>query len=446
MTALIGFNLFKELLQSIPVMLYYAFFGLLRQKVPIRRKRFFAACGINFAAHAAILLLFQQGVMRYVITFAELVIAVRILWGHLKRTTFWFTFFFAMVLEVLLECIPSVLYQAICKETVVTVEWMGKSAMFLRPETLPVLLVLTYLIPAPLMLIAFFKKKPTIARKPAPWTYLVRFALVFLLIVAILMLYGDEFDNITWNGVSFLKENLLRLILYGIGVALLIFYGWQDIRQYRLLRQNEALIEQNGAYQRVLESTREFRHNVSNMIYGLEGVVLSGNAEALNAYYQEMVHRCALINEENAVSINRLSDASLAALLLRKLDAAREREIPVYLTVHPGFRFNALPAHVLCEILGNLLDNALEAAEKAEAPEVVITLDSSPEYDEILIANTFSKDANLSFLTGEAVSSKENHRATGLQSVRRILKRQSGVCMNQYLQGRFIETSLCSYK
>ena len=182
------------------------------------------------------------------------------------------------------------------------------------------------------------------------------------------------------------------------------------------------------------------------MIYGLEGVILTGDVAQIEEYYSEMAKRCALINNENAVALNRLNDAALTALILRKLGDAQERAIPFFLTVDSGFSFTGLATHTLCEVMGNLLDNAIEAAGKSESPQVELTLRSTDAYDEILLSNTYSENADLSFLTGEAISSKPGHRATGLASAKRLVKRNSNVCLNQYRQSRFIETSLCEYR
>ena len=98
------------------------------------------------------------------------------------------------------------------------------------------------------------------------------------------------------------------------------------------------------------------------------------------------------------------------------------------------------------EVLGNLLDNALEATRKADDPRVNLTFHSTDEYDELLLDNTYSPDADLSFLAGEPVSSKSGHQATGLVSVSKQMKAYPSICFNQYLRGRYVETSLCEYK
>lgn len=235
-------------------------------------------------------------------------------------------------------------------------------------------------------------------------------------------------------------------MIYILGAVLLLFYGIQDIRQYKLHVRNQSLLDKNAAYQRVIDSTREFRHNMANMIYGLEGIILTHDMEKIERYYADMSRRCALINNENAVALNRLADASLTALILRKLDVAEEKQILFYLNVDSDFSFDSLPSQRLCETMGNLMDNALEAAARSASPQVNLTLRSTPEYDEILLDNTYSKASDLSFLSGAAKSSKAGHQAVGLASVRRLLAKYPNACFNQYVQGRYIETSLCEYK
>ena len=245
----------------------------------------------------------------------------------------------------------------------------------------------------------------------------------------------------------FLTICMLRILL-GIPLRrlLLLFYGIQDIRQYKLHVRNQSLLDKNAAYQRVIDSTREFRHNMANMIYGLEGIILTHDMEKIERYYADMSRRCALINNENAVALNRLTDASLTALILRKLDVAEEKQILFYLNVDSNFSFDSLPSQRLCETMGNLMDNALEAAARSASPQVNLMLRSTPEYDEILLDNTYSKASDLSFLSGAAKSSKAGHQAVGLASVRRLLAKYPNACFNQYVQGRYIETSLCEYK
>ena len=186
---------------------------------------------------------------------------------------------------------------------------------------------------------------------------------------------------------------------------------------------------------------------MANLPYGLEGVILTRDIAQIEAYYADMACRCARINNENATAINRLGVPALAALLLRKMDDAAEKGVPFYLSASEGFSFSALPAAALCEALGNLIDNALEAAARSSSPRVDLMLRGGEGYDEIVVSNTYADDADLRFLSETPCSSKPGHQAAGLEPVRRIAaKRFRPICFNQFVRGRYIESSLCAYK
>lgn len=453
-TSLLIWNLARSLYGSVVTVLFYAWFGYLRRRCPFKPGRVAIGVCINFSIHCIVRLFLRLQFASYMLTGAGLIAMTKLIWPSLKGSRYWFTFFFAFILAVLTEFAATLLYAVVYPHPEIQSALFGREITLFRPESYPALCLLTVSIMlGPLaiaQLVQNAKRKPKAIRHT--WAYLMRFSLVLLLVFTVMILYGRDFDAQLFLSVESLeasetlKRNLPLNIVYGFTVALLMFYGWQDIQQYRLRRRNQTLIDQNAAYQRVIDSTREFRHNIANMIYGLEGVILTGDVAQIEEYYSEMAKRCALINNENAVALNRLNDAALTALILRKLGDAQERAIPFFLTVDSGFAFTGLATHTLCEVMGNLLDNAIEAAGKSESPQVELTLRSTDAYDEILLSNTYSENADLSFLTGEAISSKPGHRATGLASAKRLVKRNSNVCLNQYRQSRFIETSLCEYR
>ena len=450
MNAMLLSFLLREFLVSIPTVLFYGLFGAIRTKCSIRFWRVVACVFINTGIHAVTRFFLASQPISYVITLLEILLCTRILWANVRGTNYWFTFFFSLIAEVAIEVPTMLAFMAICPDAMRQRMLYGHEVTIFRLSTLPLLfLVSMFIMVVPLVLMLYLRKSNVQAPRPdAAWIHLLRFALVMAIMIALLVFYGHVTDSLVLarmkdtNALKALIEHLPLIAVFLLAAILLGFYGWQDMRQYRLLRRNQNLIEQNEAYQRVLTSTREFRHNIANMLYGLEGVILTGEVDEIQKYYSEMAKRCMLINNDNAVALNRVADASLMALLLHKLDAAREKGVPFYLTVDSGFKFVGLPSHTLCEIMGNLLDNSLEAAEKAEAPEVHLTLRSTHEYSEILLSNTCSSNADLSFLTTTPVSSKPNHRATGLTSVKRLLSHHKNVHLNQYQQSRFIETSL----
>ena len=453
-TTLLVMSLAREVYASLITIIFYAWFARLRYNWPMRVRRILICTGINFLVHAYTRFFVPREVVSYLITAVDLIVVTRILWYPHRGFAYWTAFFFAFCCATVQELCVALLYTALSPHPEVILQFMGRDLYMLDPRTIPALFLATavaMLVP-PFVVQCFKKPLKSEHKRQRGWVYFVRFGLILVLLFTVLVIYGQRMDMLLYTEVGsdtplrLMLLNLPEILVYMLGVVLLLFYGFQDIQQYKLHLRNQTLLDKNIAYQRVIDSTREFRHNIANMIYGLEGIILTRDMEKIERYYAEMSHRCALINNENAVALNRLTDASLTALILRKLDIAEEKQILFYLNVDSGFTFDSLPSHRLCEAMGNLMDNALEAAQQSTSPQINLMLRSTPEYDEILLDNTYSEASDLSFLSGDAKSSKEGHQAIGISSVRKILAKYPNACFNMYVQGRYIEASLCEYK
>ena len=449
-TTLLMISIARELFNSALIVVFYAWFARLRDQCPMRIGRILIGVGINFALHLYTRFFAPGEMVSYLLTAVDLCIVTRILWYPRRGFAYWTMFFFAFCTATILELCVALLYTALFPHPEVILKFAGRDLNVLDPRTMPALFLLGIVgMFAPLLVVQCFKRPPKREYRPQRgWVYIARFSLILVVLIALMIICGQHMDTLLYTETMVLRKllaNMPEILLYVLGVVLLLFYGFQDIQQYKLHMRNQTLVDQNIAYQRVIDSTREFRHNIANMIYGLEGVILTHDMERIEQYYAEMTHRCALINNENAVALNRLTDASLTALILRKLDYAQKKQILFYLNVDSGFSFDCLPSHRLCEALGNLLDNALEAAQKSVSPQVNLMLRSTPEYDEILLDNTYAQSADLSFLSGDAKSTKAGHQAIGLASTRKILAKYPNACFNMFIQGRFIEVSLCQY-
>ena len=445
--------LFRDFVSNSIVVLYYTFFGYVWVHAALERRRIGLCMLIAFTVHVLTRFTLGTSTLTYIATGLMLFTISRILWRPLRGFRFWICFLFCAASEFLLEFLSIAVYLHIYPDSVIV--YIGKVQNYTsHPATLPVLFLLLILFYSTPLLVSkyFLDQRNRKTAKGSSRKYLLRLIALIALVVVLMVLFAHNYDNLMHSErpheavETTVRNNIPFFLVNFIALALLLFYCWQNIQQYLLYLNNQSLQDKNDAYQRVLDGTREFRHNISNMLYGFEGVIMSEDIGAIKNYYNEMAKRCLLTNNENADALNHIKNPALTALLLRKLDLAAGQEIPFYLNADPNFDFNGLPSARLVEILGVLIDNAVEAAAKAHAPRVNVTLASAPGYDEILISNTYAEGADLSFLAGDAVSSKPGHRATGLASVRKALQRYPDVCFNQYPQGRYIETSLCDYK
>ncbi|MBQ3484501.1 MAG: GHKL domain-containing protein [Clostridia bacterium] len=237
-----------------------------------------------------------------------------------------------------------------------------------------------------------------------------------------------------------LPDFIVIALLLGIGITYVI----QDIRHFRQLQENNTLLYQQSLQQLLLQETRVFRHNIANMLYGLQGLLLRDNLDELNAYYKHMVEACQVINNDNVVALKRIPSVAISSLLLNKVQEANAKGIPFYITVEDDVHWHALSDVDMTVVLGCLLDNALEAAQEASAPHVSFEARNAGKALSLTIRNTY-RDGEPPIFTVPMPSTKPDHNGLGLASVRKLLHKSRKTLFNIYPTGRYVEASIICY-
>ena len=236
-------------------------------------------------------------------------------------------------------------------------------------------------------------------------------------------------------------------LLFGVAAtvtAVCLAHLAQDVRYLSLRRRHETLTRNKQINDALVEDMRQFRGQMIALVDGLGDVLATGAPEAQRAYYDRMARQCARLNHENVLALQRLNEPALATLLLHKLERARQLDLPMYLqlTGSPAFG-RRVPSAVLCQAVGVLVDNAIEAAAESGYPRVSVEIAEILRGVEINVLNTYPEDFDARrFLEGETPSSKGEGRGSGLASLEAMCRRYPCMQLNRYVQGRFVECSL----
>ncbi len=239
-----------------------------------------------------------------------------------------------------------------------------------------------------------------------------------------------------------------------IGLLLLIAgsYVIQDIRYVAQKRENMVLLSQRETQDVLLHETRFFRHNIANLLYGLQGTILSRDFDAIDKYYRRMVDICAMINNENVIALRRIPCLPVGTLLLNKIKQANDENVPFYISTDEKLQWRGLRNEDMCQVIGVLIDNALEATRECHAPYMSLELHNVRDGMELIVRNTFSETAPPAFLEAAenggtasfpaAPTTKPGHEGLGLSSIGHILQNDHRVVFNIYRQGRYVEASM----
>ena len=174
--------------------------------------------------------------------------------------------------------------------------------------------------------------------------------------------------------------------------------------------------------QAMIQEIRRTRHDMkNNMIYLKE--LLNTDAEKAREFLDEYIGQSEVTDE-----ISKSGNLAVDALINYKNMTAREKEVTIYLE-------SQIPAELPYEstdlsiILGNLLDNAIEATERVEdGKDIFMSLMYQKEKLLIKIRNPYTGDLKKD-RAGNYISEKkdrENH-GIGLKSVRKVVEKYEGV-------------------
>jgi len=327
-----------------------------------------------------------------------------------------------------------------------TPETLHNHAMLLASGVLNLLGLMPML--AALLLVDHLRKRK---RAPAEvrrrqWLY-IRCAIRVVLLMASAFtvfslpqfIFGPDSFAITTKNPAYLVLVTAVAVMLGVAVS----YVVQDIRYILQVQRLNTLEQQQAISSSLLQNLRFFRHNMVNMLYGLEGVLIGGDREKLTAYYQEMRNKCALVNNENIAALERITNPSVSAILLHGVDKARQLNLPINLYVQDQLQFGrTLSDADLCQVLGVLLDNAIEAANQAEERHVSVELRNVENSLEVIVKNTYAGEITSDQLTCGGQSTKEGHEGQGLTSCYHILSRRRGAFLNFWVTGQYVQAQL----
>jgi two-component system CitB family sensor kinase len=188
----------------------------------------------------------------------------------------------------------------------------------------------------------------------------------------------------------------------------------------------EGLVRELGSVRDVTDAMRAQAHEFSNHMHTIAGLLELGRHDEAVEFVKDVAHSEA---EVRGAIAERIADPMLAALLAGKAAVAAERGVELRVTGACEELADARPA---LTVLGNLIDNALDASRGGEEPWVEAGLAIE---DGALVIRVEDSGPGVPPELGEAVfepgyTTKPDRgvgaRGVGLSLVRRLAERRGG--------------------
>lgn len=271
-------------------------------------------------------------------------------------------------------------------------------------------------------LILKFTNKTIFAIKMKEWILIISVFLISVLSFGVI--------QVALNEAKLSEATSLMLIMCEIGLfALNIICLYITISLNKSSRAAEELKlkEQQQKYdiqyaetvRKQYEEIRNIRHDIKQHLSVVSGLQIDGKYEEAQKYISEITRNIAKIEMFMDVGNNFVN-----AILNSKLSMAKSKGIEVLCS--SSNNTNGIDEYDLCNLIGNMLDNAIEAAEKANNAIVEVSI-SSDKYKLIIkVSNSIKESVLYKNSTLKTSKSQSTIHGFGTKSIKTISEKYNG--------------------
>lgn len=227
--------------------------------------------------------------------------------------------------------------------------------------------------------------------------------------------------------LTFTFANFAMLLLYFI---ITLYSISKIIKLKTATTQLESAEEYNKTLHILHDNVRGFKHDFDNIVTTIGGYINTDDMEGLKKYYVQLEQDCERVNNLYILNPDSINNPGIYNLLTSKYHEATEKGIDVNIYFLLDLNDLHMKIYEFARILGILLDNAIEAAEKSKEKLINISFrkDERNNRNLILIENNYAnKDVDTEEIFNKGFTEKENHTGIGLWEVRKILSKNNNI-------------------
>lgn len=204
---------------------------------------------------------------------------------------------------------------------------------------------------------------------------------------------------------------------------------------FKLETQSQELEYQkfyNKTLNTLMDDLKRFKHNYNNILAVMGGYMALNKWEELCLYYKEITFQNHITSSIGEESLLKIRNAAVLGILTNKFEYAQESNVNLELITETEINEIGVRISELCEILGILLDNAIEAAMVSEKKKVRVIIKSLEGNLLIEIENSVNQEVDTNVIFKEGYSTKGEGRGLGLDITNKIIARNKKLFLNTF--------------
>ncbi len=227
------------------------------------------------------------------------------------------------------------------------------------------------------------------------------------------------------------------LILGGFVILFLLLFFMKHIIFYLVDKriagyQSDLIRKHCEEVENMYRQVRGWRHDYKHHIQTMKAHLLMGQYDELDRYLNELDVDLATVD-----TVVKTGNVRIDAILNSKLSVAKAKKIKVNAKAIVPKEL-PMPEVDLCVVIGNLLDNAIEACERESGQEerfIRVYIDILKEQLYIYVANSMGSEIRKQ---GRLyLSTKRGDHGFGLMRVDKVVERYHGYLNRQHEEGVF---------
>ncbi len=245
--------------------------------------------------------------------------------------------------------------------------------------------------------------------------------LVLLMITPIVIRFyfnqNEQSANILLYGiVQFLSTSLLIFLF----VKYIIYYSKTNSKLKQVTLYNQTLNE-------LVDSMRLLKHDYNNILQSINGYIATKQYNELENHMSSLIKDATKMSVTESINPNIINQPAIYGIVGTKYYLAGRKNIDFKIDVTKDIKSINFDFTKLSRILGILLDNAIEAADKTEERKISISFSHSKRKnaDIIEIKNSVKdgKSIDVDAIFNKGVSSKKVKSGLGLWEVQKIISK-----------------------
>lgn len=220
--------------------------------------------------------------------------------------------------------------------------------------------------------------------------------------------------------MSLLWWILISIFILIICIILTYFITKHMDEKWLFEFQDSILKKQRDEVENVYNTMRGWRHDYHNHMQTLKAYLAMNQIEEIHKYLDHL--------EEDLDSIDiaiRTGNTSVNAILSSKISIAQRNAINVSYKATVPSALRISDVH-LCAVIGNLLDNAIEACEKVPPEKRFIRVYIGVFKEQLYISVTNSTESTRRKKLTELITTKKGEHGLGLRRVDKIVAQYDG--------------------